>query len=949
MKKLLLVLLVFVVGAASAQGPLRNRRAGAGAPAAGGGAKTEGGGEAFASAAKDDEAQTSDLNFRNADLDQVFLTYGRLVERTVLKDPGTPNLTLTFQSRKGQKLTKEQQIEAIEVLLEMHGIHFENYGEKFVRALPRKDARKEGIPLYLDIDDPEIAATPEGRVISVNLAFKNISTEEAQKALEGFKSNNGLLQVFERTNSIVVTDTKQNIARMAQIAKMIDIATPVMEIVEVVQIKNASATEVQAALQKIVEDAMKYQEKDGKAQQNAQNSRASLLSSRPTSSFLRRPGQNQPEPPKSVESLITSVSDADRGMIRGRVLIVPDERSNKLIIVTNKSNMDFFRKVIAALDVETTPDTVVKVYRLKYADAEEVSDMINDLIGNSANSSKSSRANQNQNAKKGVGGNLTRGTTSTPRAPANQRSGDPKAGELSKDNTTVLADKRINGLVVMTQKELVPTIEEIIESMDIKLSQVLIETVIIEVGLGDDILTGIDWVNNRWTGNQHANVMGGGGGGTEITKLSSLTKNLKTFNEYLNDAQQLKTHDDTAEEIIAIAKSLQAEAKNDMANDALQPTGAGINYFLKANKLNLSAIISAVKTDTHSKYIASPIIMTLDNKEAIIEATEMRYLFKGYQYSGSSSSGTSVPDYEQKELGITIKVTPKINPNGTVMLKIEEEYSQEGSGQSITSAAGNDLISAATTVTRKLSADALLEDGQTVIFGGLTESVTTEKTTGIPILKDIPYIGKWLFGTVDQKEGRKELLVFMTPYVLNDSEAAQAEALRRKRSISDPRPWDDHGWSASELADPVSKKEALRRLKEEAKKQDEERKTRLAIEKWKLDRAKSLEEMDESERKFWIEAHREELEKEEKEKFDKKMKEQADLKLLATQIREKRLEKANEKIDENAKDIQSENERGRLEKEKSKAVTMKKAAKDDSSLLSDLEKENRQEKEETAK
>ncbi len=964
MKNLLLLLMIFAVCVAEAQNRnrirprMRNTAArqqaqqqsatadNAGQSAAGQPSAGSGDGEAFASAAveEEDETLTSDLNFRNAELDQILLTYGRLVERTVLKDPQTPALTLTFQSRRGQKLSKEQQIEAIEVLLEMNGIHFENYGENFVRAIPRKTARKEGIPLYLDANDPEILKMPEGRVLSVNLEFKNITTEEAQKALEGFKTDSGLLQVFERTNSIIVTDTRQNIMQMAQIAKMIDIATPVMEIVEVIQIKNASATEVQAALQKIVEDAMKYQEKEGKAQQNAQNQRSSIMANRPTGSILRRPGQNQTPTPQ--ESLIASVSDADRGMIRGRVLIVPDERSNKLIIVTNKSNMDFFRKVIAALDVETTPDTLVKVYRLKYADAEEVSDMINDLIGNSSSSQSSSRANQNQNARSGTGANITRGTATTTRKPANQRSGEAKAGELSKDNTTVLADKRINGLVVMTQKELVPTIESIIESMDVKLSQVLIETMIVEVTLGDNLKTGIDWVQRGkqrgqvGTGTYYKERIGTGESqppganvfgethtddeGNETTVWYRWVENMKNVtlrdgfvnrnNYMLGGGGGSAGSSSLLGSMMNAAGSIGSNVVDGVMWGGANPIGGGVNYLLKSDKLNLAAVLQATKSDSRGKYLASPVVMTVDNKESTIDATDMRYLFKGYQYSGSTLNGEPVRDYEQKEIGIKIKVKPKINPNGTVMLNLNVSYEKVNYGGQIVDGESQD-----TTTTRKMTADAILDNMQTVVLGGLISTEKANSESGIPILKDIPWIGKWLFGSVSQHEERKELLIFMTPYVLDDAEAAQAEALRRKRSLSDTRPWEDHGWSASELADPVQKKEVLRRLKDEAAKQDEERQTRLAIEKWKLDRAKALEKMDEAERKFWIESHREELEKEEKEKFDAEVKEQADLKLLATQIREQRLEKANEKIDANAADLQSENERGRLEAEKKKS------------------------------
>ncbi len=891
--------------------------------------------EASATAATAPEGAVSDLNFKDAPIDMVFEVYEKLVDRTVLKDPNTPQQTITLQSLPGQKLSKEEQIEALEVVCEMNGIHFENYGDKFVRALPRKEASKEGIPLYMDPQSEDLAAQPDGRVVSVMLNFKNISAQdEAQKALEGFKSNSGLLQVFERTNSILVTDTKQNFLRMLSIARAIDIATPVLENVYVRQIKNASAEDIKQALQQIVEESQKELEKNGKGQQNAQaNAAARTFPSASGGTLLRRPaGQKEaPAAPASLESLVTSVSDADRGMIRGKVLILSDERSNKLVVITSKANMDFFDRVIEQLDVETTPDTVVKVYRLKYAEAEDVSDMINDLIGNSASAKNNSggRANQNQASRQGTGGNITRNTPNTQnRTPANQRTGEPKAGELSKDNTTVLADKRINGLVVMTQKELVPTLENIIESMDVRLSQVLIETAIIEVQLGDDLKTGIDWVklgrgnstkqklgphglplnwytdgNGNWTTGE---TEPSGDDGTTWTEAGKVMESV-AGGFWSNGGKGFQLGGGGGDTAASSLLSMVAGAATNSAT-ALSPIGGGINTFIKSDKLNLGAVIQAAKSDSRSKYLASPVIMTVDNKEASIEATAMRYLFKGYQYSGSANYGTPVKDYEQKELGITVKVTPKINPNGTVMLKVEEEYSQEGSGQVV------DGETQATTVTRKMSADVVLENMQTVVFGGLTQTTTRESESGIPLLKDIPWIGKWLFGSVEQSESRQELLVFMTPYVLDDAEMAQAEAFRRKRALSDQAPWIDHGWSASKLADPMPKKEQMRRLKDEWRMQDEERKTRLAIEKMKLDRAKALEAMSEEERKFWLEAHRGELEAEERERFDAFMKEQEDNRALVEEIKRKELEKAEKAIDAADQAARNENERGRLER-----------------------------------
>ena len=773
----------------------------------------------FAADEEDSQKEAPALNWDAAPVDIVLQTYSEQTDKTILKDPEAPSPTITLKTREGQKLTKEEYLHAIEVVLEMNGIHLERYGEKFIRALPRKDVRKKGIPLI----GPDAKLGETEKVVSMWIPFKNIATDEAQKALEGFKSNSGILLVFERTNTILVTDTEQNINRMLEVARAIDVASPVMENVFVEQIKNASANDIKQALEAIVQESQKEQEKNGKGVNNAVNQNASTLAARPAQGNGRllgnRPGQpnqqQQSAAPENNASLVTSVSDADRGMIRGKVLILADERSNKLIIVTQKANMDFFRKVIEQLDVETTPDTVVKVYRLKYAEAEEVSDMINDLIGNAASSKSSSKQNQNANAKSGSGANLTRNNStannSSQKTSANQRTGEAKAGELTKDNTTVLADKRINGLVVMTQKDLVPVIEQIIEAMDVKLSQVLIETCIVEVALTDEISTGVEWVHQ--ISSRQAIV--GGGGATEGKG--------------------------TALDAIATGGATAASV----------PTSSGLSYMGLSKKLNIAAVIEASKADSRTKYLASPIIMTVDNKEATIEATQMRYMLTGFTSSGTSYSTIAVPNYAQKEIGITIKTTPKINPNGTVMLSVEEEYSQLGEQQKIQTNGGlsgatgtsNGLIDVwvDTTITRKMSADISLENHQSVVIGGLVETKISKSDTGIPILKDIPWIGRYLFGKTEDKESRRELLVFMTPYVLNDGDEAQMEALRRKRSISDPNPWMDHGWSESALADPMEAKERFRRQQEEWEREDKERANALALEQAKRERVIDLE------------------------------------------------------------------------------------------------------------
>ena len=485
----------------------------------------------------------------------------------------------------------------------------------------------------------------------------------------------------------------------------------------------------------------------------------------------------------------------------------------------------------------------------------------------------------------------------------------------------------------MARKADMRAIREVIDNMDVKLSQVLIETVIIEITLGDELKTGIDWVqrgrqksttvvdatdslgrtlyypyakdssgNYTTTVNYNGTpvLAGTEGASTTVAKMLRTVMNRDGFynhNSYMlggGGAGDLNTS--------TALKGLFTTVASNATDAALgtNPIGSGINYFLKSDRLNLGAVIQATKTDNHARYIASPIVMTVDNKEATIEATSSRQFLTGWSAVSSSYAGSGLPspNYSAKDIGITLKITPKINPNGTVMLTVEEEYSQVSGKQSMLTPIGSTYTpqDIDVPVTRKMSADVRLENMQTVVLGGLTETATSESESGIPLLKDIPWIGKWLFSSVSQSEDRKELLIFLTPYVLDDEASAQLEALRRKKALSDARPWDDHGWSASPLADPVSRKEQLRRFQDEWKKQDEERKTKLAIEKAKVERARKLEKMSKEEREAWIEIHKDEMEKEEKEAFEKRVEEQKDLRNFVEGLKKKDLEKAEKEI-----------------------------------------------------
>ena len=724
------------------------------------------------------------LKFDNAPAELFLQIYSQVTHRTLLTSPDVPKVTMSLRSTDEENWTDAEYLQAIEQQLQLNGIGLIPVGERFVLVVPFKTIGQQGIETFLDI--PEGGRHPEqGQIVRQILTPKNLSAEEAQKVIESFKRPDGQIQYLERTNSLLVTDTQENVNRMIEILEFIDKPMPVLEEVNVYPIKYAKAADIKTALEEFV--AASREEENATKRTTAAPTPSNSLSGGMRAGASRvlpgvtRARNAQPEPEASTAG-DALVSDADRGMIRGKVQIMADERSNQLIIVTRPSNMAFFERIIKVLDIETAPEIAVEVIRLKYAQAETresdkgVADLLNELIDNAT--SKDDDSNTRNTANQGGNQNLTRRARQVEATlPAATKS---RMGELKKDNIKILADSRINAVMVMASPADLAAIKEIIAAMDVPVAQVLIETVVLNVGLSDEISTGIQWVKRISGGNRYRDSYGGGG-----------------------------VPDGTT----ASPQDLFSMSTNVVAN--IGAISGGGQYFGTINKLNLDFLIRATESDSRTKILTSPVLMTQDNKEATLENTELAYLYNGMKYMGYSSNYSSgyQPDISQEEIGLTITVTPRINPDGTVVLDFEETFQNLGTPQEVPGS-GTDGSNQRwpSPVTRKISGSVSVDNGQTVVIGGLVTQTKTESEGGIPILKNLPWIGKYLFGYTDYSDERDELLVFLTPYVFQTSEEAQAEAKRRKDYLDAAGIWN-RGWSSSELADVPDEEEMLRREK----------------------------------------------------------------------------------------------------------------------------------------
>ena len=686
------------------------------------------------------KTNSTSLKFENSESYIVLMAYAAATGRTLIIAPDAPKATITLKSQPDVELTKEEYLEAIEKTLAINGIVLEPDGTKFLKVFSKGKVRGEGIKTI--IEEPDKPHPELGRTISQMITFKHLAVAEGQKALEGFKKPDGLFQIFERTNTILVTDTQENINRMLEIVKFIDQPIAITDEVNVRPIKYAKADDIKKRIEELVTESQKQLQ--AKEEIKATTSGApgvirspttpitsSILGSRTLPPGLVRPG-SPATPVVPNETLSAMISDADRGMIRGKVQVIADERSNKLIIVTRPENMRFFDKIIEVLDIPTAADIQVKIIRLQYATADStgtkdgekgIADILNELIGNasaakSSTGSKSSSSSGNKRSSPyptpSGNQNLTSATPAptpapTPRAPVADREGTGKVGELSKENITILADKRINGLIVMASPTDMLVLEALIKELDVELEQVIIETVLLQVTLNDTIKTGIDWIHKHAILHNRDIESSGWGGSSS------------GGNKTLNDLT------------IAAGKGMEA---------------AGAKYYFIFDKLNLGMLVQASKTDSRSKVLQSPVLMTVNNKEAVLESTDMVYLYKGVRASGGGYGGSyqEVPDYEQRDFGVTIKVTPRISPNGNVTLTVDEKFETQGPKQSFNSSDSNSTSRAEypTISTTKLQADVSIRSGQTVMLGGLIKTRNVVNDNGIPILKDIPLIGRYL-------------------------------------------------------------------------------------------------------------------------------------------------------------------------------------------------------------
>jgi general secretion pathway protein D len=446
--------------------------------------------------------------------------------------------------------------------------------------------------------------------------------------------------------------------------------------------------------------------------------------------------------------------------------IISIDSNGILVLRDDAENVKRMLEMISKVDVTVPEEFISEVIPIKYAMVDDIANALNSLGGSSSAIGSATTPGSHTSVSgfnNGANGGQNNGyNPNQPRTLGSNPNGAPTSGNSFSQRlnqiiqraatgsgsgeiqilgqTKIIADQRSNSLLVFASHQDMATIKGIVSKLDVLLSQVLIESVIMDVSLGNSWNFGVSAAQNPKTfqgnsTNTIQNILGAGG-----------VNNGQPFYNFLNNA--IGTN---ATSSSSFASSLPS----------------GLSYFGNIGP-TWDVALQAAAADSAVTVIQRPRIQTSQAKEAsFFVGSTVPYVTS--TYNGGSIGGNS-SSYSQLSVGVELDVTPFINPDGLVVMDIQQEIDDLNGTTTI-----QGIGAVPNTDKRTLSSEIAVKNGDTVILGGFIRSGKALGRSGIPLLQDIPLLG-FLFSSHSSNKTRSELLVLMRPTVLRTPELAAAQA-----------------------------------------------------------------------------------------------------------------------------------------------------------------------------
>lgn len=572
---------------------------------------------------------------------------------------------------------------------------------KLVRA---GDAKKVPIPTYTgDRSQTPALEQPITKLIRLSSG----DADQMKGILSGFLSPQGADIQSIPPDLLIITDIGLNIRRLEKMIEAID-RPGLGDQVRFIQLRWAPAKEIADKLNQI------FQQTGGGPARG------------------KRPG-------------ISAAAGAPGASGGGEVSvtkIMPEERSNKLIVVADEKSFAKIQELVAQLDIPTAGEGGIHVVFLKNASAEDIASTLQALSqGKSSSRGGAAPAQPGQPAQAGAA------------KPAGAATAEVLSGEVK-----VTADKSQNALVIQASGGDFQAISRIIEKLDRPRRQVFVEAVIMEVNLTDSKQVGVG---------AHGLVPVSWNGQKSVLPLVSAPGQTNSFG--INTATGLA-------ELVKLGGFLTGLAG---------PVSADFKALTGVEFPSIGLVIRALQSNSDVNVLSTPHLLAADNEESEISVGQNVPFQSGYAPTGltsllsgaTGSTATSlaglssyIAPIQRQNVELKLKIKPQINEGDNVKLTIEEQTEE---------IASTDQLLGPTTSKRSIKTQIVARDQSTIVIGGLIQDRATKTVKKIPILGSLPIIG-WLFRDTETTKQKTNLLLFLTPYIIRD-ESDYRRIFERKR------------------------------------------------------------------------------------------------------------------------------------------------------------------------
>jgi general secretion pathway protein D len=579
--------------------------------------------------------------------------------KPILRQQSLPAVKITFFSQ--GPLTRGEAITAIESLLSLNGIAITTLGEKFLKAVPSAVINAQVPRVW---EGTTLNATPSQMIYEKVFELDFLTTEEGASLIQPLMSQ-GAPIAFAKSHLILVTDALVNLQRIERLLPILDKPARLRSEMLFYELQNIGAEDVVRRIQQMVQGPLKAQ-------------------------------------------------------LENNTTVEGDKRTNQVIVFTHPTNKALIDNLIDRLDIDIAPTTSTKVYSIRYADATELVNIIEQVItgqrqvrqetGGTDASSQAALAARQRAAQ----------IRESNQATASARA-DASNLQFS-DFLTIVPDERANTIVASGTHSDLRYLEQLIDEIDTLLAQVRIEVVIAEVTLRDEDTRGIDTFGFSYSG-------------------TGFDLNL----------------DGTDSEWTATPGNLYGV------------TFPGGIQWGPNEAFSWEFLLNAIAQKSNAKVLSAPTIVTTHNKEALVSVGREQPVITGTTTSDLSSGLSTREQVQYRDIKLELKVTPLIGIDGIVQMEIEQQ-NQSIIGEVSVNQNPQPIIG-----TRSANSYVSVRDGGLIALGGLQELTSTDTRSRMAVLGKIPVLGD-LFSRTTNETNRTELLIFIRPTIIRSADDADTDA-----------------------------------------------------------------------------------------------------------------------------------------------------------------------------